>query len=1000
MGPCVVKRTDEDPDSDEGDETKAAETTFNLKRRLSALSAQPRRVPIISSRMEHNKDMAQLNITKQRQIPALEPGDDIPILHSNVDSAFTRPSEGNDDQQMLSRADTRMTVMNIPMVPMTANNRENESECESLQLLYNARHKPLPCFHCDELFKTQGTYIKHMKEQHNDTTPYRCPSCSKPYKTLVGLKGHYRVAHVQKRSPWSRHPDNRRWRCPSCCKLIIGGKEWIRHNQEHATEGPVLPLQQNVAGRITEQENIIDLTEDAVNSRTEDNHQLPAMPSPGGSSVDMQQCSFSTNLSLPMLSPVHCSPDTEEREQASADVLGDLSRVGKVWTADEVKTLTLWKQTRKQSYQKIANILNRSTEEIIRRWDEEKMNYEDSEDDQDMEQETSDEESNDSMDQHEVDQRTRDQRDVPSRWRQVWTVDEVNTLKLLKQRGKSYEEIANEMNRNKGGIKRKWQKLQKNNDRNDDNQEPEQCHDDRTDDNQDMEQENINKATETSSIACSGDNVEVNDIEHDEDVDLDISVSSDSESETLHHSHDHPLSLMHRVDCLSIICDLCSKVFEGQSWHCSEGCDFDICTKCFGNNKSDQSTKKKQNVDGDSSVDLREDFRSFYNVNSNTLRCDECDKCFMTNKEFIHHMKAEHNEWRPYECHLCTKKYRQRKGLMDHYKTKHQHQKSDSSALIDFRSQESLPPEIAESTDERPRRRSARKRKRTEQGSESESRRRKIRRLNSDGVINSEFGLECSSESDDDSIPAVNQGPTSDPEYEPERDSEFEDESESESESESNVDLERESDFVADENDEDGDESVTRKDQNVDYKTYYNIHRDTLQCNRCNIGFESHKEFIKHMKEEHNDRKPYRCPLCSKKYGQRMCLMIHCERIHEKTPKYQCEFCDRSFYMKSEWLVHHRGHTGERPFECKECNVSFPMRNQFNNHLRKVHGRERRFQCEFCGKEFYGKSEWMSHKRAHSRERPFECIMCPKSFKYKRDLKKHKEKAHIDITPG
>lgn len=238
---------------------------------------------------------------------------------------------------------------------------------------------------------------------------------------------------------------------------------------------------------------------------------------------------------------------------------------------------------------------------------------------------------------------------------------------------------------------------------------------------------------------------------------------------THHKSHEHVLCLEQRTDFHTLICDLCSTVFQGRSWHCAKGCDYDICMDCIeveeqhgaASNERDIGTnhavpiktesresseekprrrrgrkrkrrdneseserdqrRKLQKLDrdtvpkpqsaqchpdggsesesefepegpseneGDDGVDPKKqcgdfcgDFRSFYNVNCNSLQCTDCDKSFKFHQDFIDHMKAEHTELSPYKCHLCTKKYRHRKSLMDHYKGKHQEKKTSHRTI-------------------------------------------------------------------------------------------------------------------------------------------------------------------------------------------------------------------------------------------------------------------------------------------------------------------------------
>ena len=41
---------------------------------------------------------------------------------------------------------------------------------------------------------------------------------------------------------------------------------------------------------------------------------------------------------------------------------------------------------------------------------------------------------------------------------------------------------------------------------------------------------------------------------------------------------------------------------------------------------------------------------------------------------------------------------------------------------------------------------------------------------------------------------------------------------------------------------------------------------------------------------------------------------------HAQTKKYQCEYCDKQFRFKVGWEGHMNAHRGIYPFECKPCN--------------------------------------------------------------------------------
>lgn len=81
-------------------------------------------------------------------------------------------------------------------------------------------------------------------------------------------------------------------------------------------------------------------------------------------------------------------------------------------------------------------------------------------------------------------------------------------------------------------------------------------------------------------------------------------------------------------------------------------------------------------------------------------------------------------------------------------------------------------------------------------------------------------------------------------------------------------------------------------------------------------------------------------------------------------------------------------------FLCHVCGLL--MTRRLNEHLRR-HNNEM-YPCTICGKEFNRESNLLTHKRVHTREKPFQCDICKMRFGYKCSVKGHIINVHSETT--
>ncbi|XP_055487689.1 zinc finger protein 829-like [Leucoraja erinacea] len=55
---------------------------------------------------------------------------------------------------------------------------------------------------------------------------------------------------------------------------------------------------------------------------------------------------------------------------------------------------------------------------------------------------------------------------------------------------------------------------------------------------------------------------------------------------------------------------------------------------------------------------------------------------------------------------------------------------------------------------------------------------------------------------------------------------------------------------------------------------------------------------------------------------------------HNKEKRYECDVCGKAYQKPSRLEAHRRVHTGERPFDCSECGMSFTRYDKLLQHNR------------------------------------------------------------------
>lgn len=91
------------------------------------------------------------------------------------------------------------------------------------------------------------------------------------------------------------------------------------------------------------------------------------------------------------------------------------------------------------------------------------------------------------------------------------------------------------------------------------------------------------------------------------------------------------------------------------------------------------------------------------------------------------------------------------------------------------------------------------------------------------------------------------------------------------------------------------------------------------------------------MEEEDEERRPYVCEICEKRFKTNPALRIH-SRVHNDRKHFACPFCTKYFKHSSGIRKHWASiHPNELPYSCKYCTKEFKTFTEERTHIETKH---------------------------------------------------------------
>ena len=162
---------------------------------------------------------------------------------------------------------------------------------------------------------------------------------------------------------------------------------------------------------------------------------------------------------------------------------------------------------------------------------------------------------------------------------------------------------------------------------------------------------------------------------------------------------------------------------------------------------------------------------------------------------------------------------------------------------------------------------------------------------------------------------------------------------------------------------------------------------DCIKLFNCRHGL------TEHMNKEHG----FPCDICGKVCNSNKHLYDH-KRDHSK--QLPCPICGKLFAYQSRLDFHlnahkhkHKWSTGNKPFKCETCGMSFIRLKILQSHVRQKH-REPKFRCTVCDKKIFYKGHLEKHMKSHLDDKTFNCSICNATFSDNNSLTSHYENVH------
>ncbi|XP_017835345.1 gastrula zinc finger protein XlCGF8.2DB-like [Drosophila busckii] len=114
-------------------------------------------------------------------------------------------------------------------------------------------------------------------------------------------------------------------------------------------------------------------------------------------------------------------------------------------------------------------------------------------------------------------------------------------------------------------------------------------------------------------------------------------------------------------------------------------------------------------------------------------------------------------------------------------------------------------------------------------------------------------------------------------------------------------------------------------------------HLNGFLCDKCGVEMKDRHQMREHMRQEHEEKRPFQCGKCPRNYARKTHLKDHM-RSHSVQRDFACGICERKFKRSQELTRHKRLHQLGKQYSCSLCDARFRQCSGLYGHMRRKHG--------------------------------------------------------------